>query len=270
MSDLLTTSTQETWLWIGTAGMALGAVAILVLGRGLGKHSHHAVASFFVCAIAASFYLLMAQGQGDLVITAKDVSLTPDGIAVDVESRLIYFARYIDWIVTTPLLLIGLLGIGLAAVKTAGEEARQRTGLLTGVIGADILMIVTGLFGALSLNSTHKYVWFTVSCVFFLAVLYVIWGPVRASAKAQGADVAALYDKLLFILTGLWFIYPVLWLLGTEGSSTISLNSEVAVFAVIDLLAKVGFGLVLVTGVKGLASSGSVGKETSNPATIAD
>lgn len=262
MSDLVTTSTQETWLWVGTAGMALGAVLILILGRGLGKHSHHAVASFFVCAIAACFYLLMAQGQGDVVVTAKDVVLTPEGLAVDVESRLVYFARYIDWVVTTPLLLIGLLGVGLVAVKSAGEEVRQRTGLVAGVIGADILMIITGLFGALSLDSTHKYIWFIVSCVFFLAVLVVVWGPVRASAKAQGGGVAALYDKLLFILTGLWFIYPVLWLLGTEGTETISLDSEVAVFAVIDLLAKVGFGLVLVTGVKRLMSEESAEAET--------
>ncbi len=262
MSDLVTTSTQETWLWIGTAGMALGAILILVLGRGLGKHSHHAVASFFVCAIAACFYLLMAQGQGDVIVTAKDVVLTNEGLAVDVESRLVYYARYIDWAFTTPLLLIGLLGVGLAAVKSAGEEVRQRTGLVAGVIGADILMIVTGLFGALSLDSTHKYVWFIVSCVFFLAVLVVVWGPVRASAKAQGGGIAALYDRLLFILTGLWFVYPVLWLLGTEGTETISLNSEVAVFAVIDLLAKVGFGVVLVTGVKSLMSGKSAEAET--------
>jgi bacteriorhodopsin len=266
MSDLVITSMQETWLWIGTAGMALGAILILVLGRGLGKHSHHAVTSFFVCAIAACFYLLMAQGQGDVIITAKDVVLTPEGLAVDVESRLVYFARYIDWVVTTPLLLIGLLGVGLAAVKSAGEDVRQRTGLFAGVIGADILMIVTGLFGALSLDSTHKYVWFIVSCVFFLAVLFVVWGPIRTSAKAQGGGIAALYDKLLFILTGLWFVYPVLWLLGTEGTETISLNTEVAVFAVIDLLAKVGFGVVLVTGVKGLMSGGSADAETGRAA----
>jgi len=270
MSDLVTTSTQETWLWIGTIGMAIGAYAIYFLGRGLGKHFHHAIVSFFVCAVAAIFYLLMAQGQGDLIVTSTGVSLTPDASSVDEGSSLVYFARYIDWIVTTPLLLIGLLGVGLAALRSAGEEARQRKGLVAGVIGADILMIVAGLFGALSLDSTHKYVWFTISFIFFLAVLRVIWGPVRASAKAQGADVAALYDKLLFILTGLWIIYPVLWLLGTEGTSTISLDTEVAVFTVIDLLAKVGFGLVLVLGVKGLASRGSAGQETSHPATVAD
>ncbi len=254
MSDLLQSSSQQTWLTIGAIGMAIGAVAILALGRGLGRHGHHAVSSFFVCAIAASLYLLMAQGQGDVIVTKTQVALTPVGLVGVTSGKLVYFARYVDWIVTTPLLLIGLLGIGLSAVRQGGESVRQRNGLIGGVIGADILMILTGLFGALSLDSTHKYAWFAVSCVFFLGVLAVIWGPVRAAAVAQGEAVASLYMRLLGILTVLWFIYPVLWLLGTEGGSSISLDSEVVVFTVIDLLAKVGFGLALVTGVKRLAA----------------
>lgn len=250
MGDLLQTSTQETWLWIGTAGMALGAIAILLIGRGLGRHAHHAVASFFVCAIAATFYLLMALGQGDVIVTSTNITLTPESVQADTEGQLVYFARYIDWVVTTPLLLIGLLGVGLAALKQSGEAVRERNGLVAGVIGADVLMIVTGLFGALSVDSTNKYIWFTVSCLFFLGILTVIWGPVRAAARAQGTEISALYTRLLTILTALWFVYPVLWLLGTEGTGAISLNAEVAVFAVIDLAAKVGFGLLLVLGMK--------------------
>jgi bacteriorhodopsin len=53
----------------------------------------------------------------------------------------------------------------------------------------------------------------------------------------------------------LWFIYPVLWFLGTEGTGAISLNTEVAVFTIIDLTAKVGFGLLLVTGIKKMSGS---------------
>lgn len=252
MGALLQTSSQQTWLWIGTIGMAIGAIAILSLGRGLGRHAHHAVASFFVCAIAACLYLLMAQGQGDVVVSNAKIAITPQGFAGVGDVRLVYFARYIDWVITTPLLLIGLLGIGLAAVKESGEAVRARTGLVAGVIGADILMIITGLFGALSLDDGHKYTWFVVSCLFFVGVLVVIWGPVRSAAAAQGGATAALYGRLLGILTVLWFIYPVLWILGTEGTATVSLNTEVAVFTVIDLLAKVGFGLVLVTGVRHL------------------
>jgi bacteriorhodopsin len=227
--------------------MALGALTIGAIGRGLGDQAHHAVASFFVCAIAAVAYLLMARGQGDILVTQTDVLLTPIGGIVKSTDKVVFVARYVDWVVTTPLLLIGLIGV---AVK----EGKGR-GLVGTAIGADILMIVTGLFGALSIDETNKYTWFIVSCFFFLIVLAVVWGPVKAMAAAEGGAASALYNKLLGILTVLWFIYPVLWLLGSEGTGAISLNAEVGVFAVIDLLAKVGFGLVLVTGAKNLSSS---------------
>ena len=250
MTTNLLTSSQETWLWIGTIGMALGAVTIGIIGRGLGAQAHHAVASFFVCAIAACAYLLMARGQGDLLITQTDVLLTPIGGIVKSTDKIVFVARYVDWVVTTPLLLIGLIGV---AIKQGAGRALVGT-----AIGADILMILTGLFGALSIDETNKYMWFVVSCVFFLLVLGVVWGPVRALAAEAGEAASSLYGKLLVILTTLWFIYPVLWLLGSEGTGTISLNSEIAVFAVIDLLAKVGFGLVLVTGAKKLTDGVSV------------
>ena len=250
MTTNLLTSSQETWLWIGTIGMALGAVAIGVIGRGLGDQAHHAVASFFVCAIAACAYLLMARGQGDILVTQTEVLLTPIGGIVKSTDKVVFVARYVDWVVTTPLLLIGLIGV---AVKQGAGR-----GLVGTAIGADVLMIVTGLFGALAINETNKYMWFVISCVFFLLVLAIVWGPVRAMAAEAGGETASLYNKLLAVLTALWFIYPVLWLLGSEGTGAISLNAEVAVFAVIDLLAKVGFGLVLVTGAKKLSGQEAV------------
>jgi len=252
MNALLQSSSQQTWLWIGTIGMALGAVVIYALGS---KGSqHHRVASVFVCAIAACMYLLMAFGQGDVIVTQNNLFFTPDGV-VDIESAsLVYWARYLDWVFTTPLLLIGLLTLGLRAVSGQGEAVRDRLGLVAGVVGADVLMIITGLFGALSMNSQHKYIWFAISCGFFLAVIAAVWGPVRAAAAEQGGGVAALYSKLAGILTVLWFIYPILWLLGTEGTGTISLDLEVIVFTIIDLTAKVGFGILLVTGVQKLGT----------------
>jgi len=252
MNALLQSSSQQTWLWIGTIGMALGAVVIYAIG---GKGSqHHRVASVFVCAIAACMYLLMAFGQGDVIVTNNNLFFTPDGV-LDVETAsLVYWARYLDWVFTTPLLLIGLLTLGLRAGSGSGEAARDRLGLIAGVIGADVLMIITGLFGALSVNSQHKYIWFAISCGFFLAVLAAVWGPVRAAAAEQGGSVAALYSKLAGILTVLWFIYPILWLLGTEGTGAISLDLEVIVFTIIDLTAKVGFGILLVTGVQKLGT----------------
>jgi bacteriorhodopsin len=248
--DLLQSSFQKTFLFIGVAGMALGAFFIAAIGVKLGRESHHAVASFFVCAIAACMYLLMATGQGVGLITEHTILLHPTGLVPIAHARLEYFGRYIDWVFTTPLLLVGLIGVGMGAVKDGGTEARTRTAWLGAAIGADVLMIVTGVLAALSINNGHKYVWFTISCVFFLIVLAIVWGPVRAAAVADGGARAALYQRLLLVLTVLWVIYPILWILGTEGTAAISLNAEVVVFTIIDLTAKVGFGILLVQGVK--------------------
>lgn len=229
------TDMQETWLWIGFAGMTLGALTIAGLGRRLPhKERHHAVASFFVCLLAAASYFAMANAQG--------VTTTADG-------REVFYARYIDWAVTTPLLLLGLLMVALPPIVRGDDSGRDRNALVAGVIGADVFMIVTGVIAALTADETVKYVWYTVSCGAFLAVIALIFGPVREAARTQGESVFGLFKTLAGTLAVLWFIYPVLWLLGTEGTGAIDLTSEVFVFAAIDLSAKVGFGILLVTGV---------------------
>jgi len=144
-----------------------------------------------------------------------------------------------------------------------GEDGRSRTALLAGVLGADVLMIVTGLLAALSADDTVRYTWYAVSCGGFLAVLALLYGPVRRIARAQPGTTPALFETLLRMLTVLWLVYPVLWLLGTEGTGAIGLTAEVAVFAAIDLTAKVGFGLLLVTRVAGISQR--VGGRTRRP-----
>jgi len=159
----------------------------------------------------------------------------------------VFYARYIDWVVTTPLLLLGLLTIGLAPLTGGGEAGRARNGLIGWVIGADVLMIATGLIASLRGDNSDKWIWYVISCVFFLLVLWALFSPVKAHLDAT---MKPLYTKLLGILTVLWFIYPVLWVLGTEGTGVLNMTGEILVFAVIDVLAKVGFGIVLILGVK--------------------
>lgn len=234
---------MHTWLWIGTIGMALGLVAIMAVGKKYGEDGHHhAVASGFVCAIAACAYFAMARDQG--------IHSFVDNAGVE---RTVYYARYLDWVLTTPLLLLGLVTVALPRL-TSTLGSRDRTGLIGAVVGADVLMIVTGLIAALSKDTTTRWVWYVISCVAFLIVLYLVAVPIRAAAAARSAEHAALYTKLLGLLTVLWFIYPIVWAVGTEGAGAVGLSTEIAIFAVIDLAAKVGFGLMLVTGASRLHS----------------
>jgi bacteriorhodopsin len=218
--------------------MAAGLVLVLTLGRTVApERKHHVVVSSFVLAIASLAYFAMANGQG----------------TIDVDGRVVYYARYIDWVFTTPLLLIGLMTVAMPRLQNTGQ-ARDRNALIGTVIGADVLMIVTGAIGAVTVDTTVKYLWYAFGCVAFLVVLYAILVPIRAAARGRGLEHARLYDRLLWTLIVLWFVYPIVWVLGTEGSEVIGLSAEVGIFAIVDLLAKVGFGLLLVGGVARLVT----------------
>lgn len=231
-----------TWLWIGTIGMALGFVAIVAIGNNSDRR-HHVTASAFVCLIAACSYFAMASKQG--IHTFVDNGGT---------ERTVYFARYLDWVFTTPLLLLGLMTVALPRLISS-VGGRDRNALIAGVIGADIIMIATGLFASLSRDTHTRWVWYIISCAAFLVVLYYVAGPIRAAAAERSTEHAALYNKLLGILVVLWFVYPIVWALGTEGLGTVGLGAEVAIFAVVDLLAKVAFGIILVVGSAKLMST---------------
>lgn len=216
--------------------MLIGLAVIAGLGLKVPEDRiHHVVSSGFICAIAACAYFAMANGQG--IHTFVDAEGT---------ERTVYWARYVDWALTTPLLLIGLATVGMPRVRAL--HAREQNGRIGGLVGADLMMVATGLFAALSAKSHVRWSWFAIGCLAFLVVLYLIAGPMRIDAVSRGSDHSKLYTRLLTTLIVLWLVYPLVWIAGTEGMGTISLDQEVAVFAIVDLLAKVGFGVLLVIG----------------------
>jgi bacteriorhodopsin len=213
------------WLWIGFWGMAIGFAILAFLSKARSEEEANAtVIHTAVPAIAAVLYLLMALGQG--------------AIPLDGGARLFYFGRYIDWSITTPLLLLGLAFTALGGLK-------GRIALVSAMIFSDLFMIITGLFaGASPTDSVAKWIWYIISCGFFLAVYYVIWVPMYALAKARSAETAKTYQRNAAILSVLWFFYPVVFILGSEGVKAVAPALELAAFAILDLLAKVGYGLL--------------------------
>ncbi len=214
------------WLWVGMWGMAAGFLALAFLAKGRTEETANtSVIHTTVPAIAAVFYLLMALGAGEL-------PLSWDG------NRLFYWARYVDWSFTTPLLLLGLCFTALASLK--GNIA-----LISALVFSDVAMIVTGLFaGAAPSGTASKWIWYLVSCGFFLAVLYVLWGPLMDLAKARTASHAKMYQRNAAILSVLWILYPVVFLLGSEGADIMAPALVLAAFTILDLLSKVAYGLL--------------------------
>jgi bacteriorhodopsin len=226
--------TETTWFWIGVVGMALGAAVIsLKGGRRSQDEEAHTILHGIVCVIAACSYFSMAIGQG--------------GIERE-QGRIFWFARYVDWSVTTPLLLLGL-------AITALHGAHRRRTLVAAVLGADVLMIVTGLFSGLSADPVGRWVWYVISCASFVVVYLVLFGPLRREARTRDHERSRAYGHHVTVLAVLWLIYPIVVALGPDGSGVWSSTVTTACIAVVDLLAKVGYGLLSIADAKRITDS---------------
>lgn len=215
--------TEETWFWIGAFGMALGAVLLGVLGhRRTQDEEAHTLIHTIVPVVAALAYFSMAIGQGGVGL--------PDG-------RVFWYARYVDWSITTPLLLLGLC-------ITALHGAHRRPGLVAALLGADVLMIATGMFSGLSSETFPRWTWFLISCGAFVAVYVVLFGQLRAEAMARDDSRRDGYLRLSAVLAGLWLLYPVIVGLGPNGLEVWTPTTETACLTVLDLVAKIGYGLL--------------------------
>lgn len=213
---------DQTAFMIGFTVMSLAALAIYAAGSKEAPSRHHTLLHATVPFIAATAYLAMAFGIGTFVKL--------DGSAT-------YFARYADWSVTTPILLSSLVLLAFHERGRTGEVG----GYFTSIIVLDVLMVSTGLISSLAATSAAKWVWYLWSCAAFLGVLYLLWGPLRAMAVERGGALGAAYRKNVTFLTIVWFLYPIVFLIGPEGLKIITDPASVWAILVMDIVAKVAY-----------------------------
>lgn len=219
-----------TLLWIGTIGMLLGTVAFVGLGlRAPAGSRYFYVITALITLIAFLSYLAMATGAGQTIVG----------------DRVFYYARYIDWVFTTPLLLLDLALLALA-------RPGRNIGLIGGIIVLDIVMILLGLWAGATAGGGRYILWF-LSTVAMVALLYIVVTRLFAAAESQTPAVQSVFKTLAVLTVVLWSLYPVVWLVGAEGFNAIGQTGEVAGFLVLDLLAKVGFGFLLLTNRQALS-----------------
>ncbi len=218
--------TSNSVLWITTIVMAGGGALILLIGK---RRTHaeemQTVLHGIVPLIAACSYLAMATGQG--------LVLLPTGAG---STRVFYYARYIDWAFTTPLLLLSLS-------LTAMHAGRKRLGAITGMLLADLMMIATAFLFSASEIAWMRWTWFIISCAAFLGVYYVIWISALQANAQERADVRASYRRNASILSVLWLIYPLALAISPDGLGVIGDAGGVLFIAILDVVSKVAYGL---------------------------
>lgn len=183
------------------------------------------VITLFINVVAAISYFVMATGFGDVIIRQSEHSLS--------SNREFLVPRYIDWLITTPLLLLDLT---LLAGLPVGE--------IIVVIFADIIMIVTGLIGALHEDLKFRWGFFAFSVTALFYVYYALVGSARSYAFVRSQKVGALYNKVSLGLIVIWGLYPIVWAF-SEGTGKWTADTEVLAFAVLDVVAKVAWPIFI-------------------------
>ncbi|KAL8714145.1 MAG: hypothetical protein Q9220_001873 [cf. Caloplaca sp. 1 TL-2023] len=215
----------------------------VIIGLSFSKPRQHRLFHYITAAItmvAAIAYFTMGADLGQTPIPVEYVrSNSKVSGTADNQNREIFYVRYIDWTITTPLLLMDLL-------LTAGMP--WPTILYT--ILLDEIMIVTGLVGAL-VQSSYKWGYFVFGMAAFLWVAWTATFTARKHAASLGADISKTYTICGVWTIFLWFLYPIAWGL-SEGGNVIAPDSEAVFYGILDIMAKPVFGALLLWGHRGI------------------
>ena len=224
----------QAFFMLGFVAMAAGTL-YFVMERGDLKPQHRIAATYaaIITFIAAIMYWIMTDIVGFFDQSAGDVGATMP-------------YRYIDWLLTTPLLLVefGVI-VAIAGAATKGFVSR--------LVIADIIMIVTGYLGEVGMEGeVSTIVWFVISSLAWLYIVYAVFQVKLDGMPAYAAS--AVKTMRLFVMLG-WAIYPIgtateefMKLSGADVGGAVAIAAIVYVIA--DVLNKVGFGMVAVNAAK--------------------
>lgn len=149
---------------------------------------------------AALSYFAMASGDGIALNKIVEKEYNQHVPSTDrVIYREVYWARYVDWSLTTPLLLLDLsLVAGLSGAN------------IIMAIVADLVMVLTGLFAAFGdQNTPQKWGWYAIACVAYLVIVWHLAVHGRAQAAAKGGKVGGFFASIAGFTLILWTAYPM-------------------------------------------------------------
>ncbi|MFC7229603.1 bacteriorhodopsin [Salinirubellus salinus] len=228
-------------LWANVALAGFSILLFVAMGRSLQSERAKLiwVATLLVPLVSIASYVGLVSGLTVGVLTM------PPGHPLAGQEVLQPWGRYLTWTLSTPMILLAL---GLLA-------GTDRAKLFTAVT-MDVGMCVTGLAAALVTSSyLLRWVFFVISCAFFVAVLYVLL--VEWPADAQAAGTSEIFGTLRNLTVVLWLGYPILWALGVEGFALLDVGVTSWGYSALDILAKYVFAFLLLRWVA--ANERSVG-----------
>jgi bacteriorhodopsin len=147
--------------------------------------------------------------------------------------------RYVDWLLTVPLLLVEVIAVLALAAAVAKS-------LIMRLVPAAAAMIALGYPGEISTDQNTQVLYGVLSTIPFLYILYVLFVELGKSLDRQPAGVAETVGRLRLLLIATWGVYPIAYIFNIVGDESASSFVAIQVgYTIADILAKCVFGLTI-------------------------
>jgi bacteriorhodopsin len=146
--------------------------------------------------------------------------------------------RYIDWLLTVPLLVAELVAVMKLGKGSGGLTFRLAT--------AAALMVILGYPGEVSTDMGTRALWGAISTVPFVYILWVLFRELGPAIDRQTGQAKVLLRNIRLLLLATWGFYPIVYLLPILGIEPTSALVAVQIgYCIADVAAKCGYGIMI-------------------------
>ena len=162
-----------------------------------------------------------------------------DGVMKQTGTKFNDAYRYVDWLLTVPLLLVELILV----MRLSGAETRAKATKL-GLLAA--LMVLLGYPGEISADPTTRWVWWSLAMIPFVIIVYDLFVGLKNSIASQPAGARGLVSAARWLTVISWLFYPVVFVFPMIGFTGGAATTAVQVgYTVADVVAKAVFGVLI-------------------------
>jgi bacteriorhodopsin len=230
--------------WLSTVAMGAGMFYFWLQRRTVAtQYQTVMTVAGIICAVAAFHYWRMSGIYLEGVAGLFDDKGQRIAGATITQFPTAY--RYIDWLITVPLLVL--------EIPLLLNQGKKGAGLFRVLVGASLVMLITAWVAEESPTGSQQWwTWYVVSCGSWLYIVWMLFTQVSEGMKSAPPSIADSLGKMRLFVTIGWVIYPAGFLMALAGDKGESWR-EIA-YNVADVVNKVLFGLVCYQGVKALES----------------
>lgn len=144
--------------------------------------------------------------------------------------------RYVDWLLTVPLLLLELI-----LVMRLSREETMRKGTKLALLAA--LMVILGYPGEVSTIPSERWIWWAAAMVPFVIIVFDLFVGLKKSIDSQPPAVRGMVSTARWLTILSWCFYPIVFtfpMIGLTGGAAVQVGYTLA-----DIVAKALFGVFI-------------------------